>query len=51
MFWKGLGANLTTQNKEFKMFTLKSLSTKYKQLTLIKQQVNLIDLVNSLSRK
>ena len=33
MFWKGLGANLTTQNKEFKMFTLKSLSTKYKQLT------------------
>ena len=33
MFWKGLGANLTTQNKEFKMFTLKSLNTKYKQLT------------------
>ena len=32
MFWKGLDANLTTQNKEFKMFTLKSLSTKYKQL-------------------
>ena len=33
MFWKGLYANLTTQNKEFKMFTLKSISTKYKQLT------------------
>ena len=33
MFSKGLDANLTTQNKEFKMFTLKSLSTKYKQLT------------------
>ena len=33
MFWKGLDANLTTQNQEFKMFTLKSISTKYKQLT------------------
>ena len=33
IFWKGLDANLTTHNKEFKMFTLKSISTKYKQLT------------------